>query len=88
MSLDRIFSINKRKRVKGDDTINYKARYCQILPTETRFGFAITWVEMQKHLDRTIHVFYKGQETPFRPIIPVEHQQYASSQKEVLPVGV
>ena len=88
MDLDRIFSIKEKRRVQGDNTINYKARKYQILPTETRFGFAKAKLEVQKHLDGTIHIFYKGQELPFKPIIPVEHQQHAPSQMETLAVGV
>jgi len=88
MDLDQIFSMKEERRVQGDNTINYKAKLYQILPTKTRFGFAKAKVEVQKHLDGTIHIFYKGEELPFKPIIPLEHQQYAPSQKEALPVGV
>ena len=88
MDLDRIFSIKEERRVQGDNTINYKARRYQILPTETRFGFVKAKVEVQKHLDGTIHIFYKGEELPFKPIIPQEYERYAPSQKEVLLVGV
>ena len=88
MDLDRVFSIKEERRVQGDNTISYKGKLYQILPTETRFGFAKAKVEIQKHLDGTIHIFYKGEELPFKPIIPVEHQQYAPSQKEALLVGV
>ena len=65
-----------------------KGRLYQILPTETRFGFAKAKVEVQKHLDGTIHIFYKGQELPFKPIIPQEDERYAPSQMEALAVGV
>jgi len=88
MDLDRIFSIKEERRVQGDNTINYKARKYQILPTETRFGFAKAKVEVQKHLDGTIHIFYKGEELPFKPIIPQEDKRYAPSQMEALAVGV
>lgn len=88
MNLDRILCIKEERRVQGDNTISFKGRLYQILPTETRFGFAKTRVEVQKSLDGTIHIFYKGEELPFKPIIPVEHQQYAPSQKKALLVGV
>jgi len=65
-----------------------KGRLYQILPTETRFGFAKAKVEVQKHLNGTIHIFYKGQELPFKPIIPQEDERYAPSQMEALAVGV
>ena len=88
MDLDQILCIKEERRVQGDNTISYEARRYQILPTETRFGFAKAKVEVQRHLDGTIHIFYKGQELPSKPIIPVEHQQYAPFQKEALLVGV
>ena len=36
----------------------------------------------------TIHIFYRGEELPFQPIVPQEDEQYAPSQMEVLAVGV
>jgi len=80
--------VKEERRVQGSNTISYKGGRYQILPTKTRFGFAKAKVEIQKHLDGTIHIFYKGEELPSKPIIPVEHQQYAPSQKEALAVGV
>ena len=88
MDPDQILCIKEKRRAQGDHTISYKGRHYQILPTKTRFGFAKAKLEVQKHLDGTIHIFYKGEELPFKPIIPVEHQQYAPSQKEALLVGV
>jgi len=89
MDLDQILCIKERRQVQGDNTISYEARRYQILPTETRFGFAKAKVEVQKHLDKTIHIFYKGEELPSKPIVPVEDEQlYVPSQKEALLVGV
>ncbi len=89
IDFDRIFSIKERRRVKGDNTISYKGRLYQILPTKTRLGFAKAKVEVQKHLDGTIHIFYKGEELPLKPIAPQEDEQLcAPSQKETLLVGV
>ena len=88
MDLDRIFSIKEERRVQGDNTISYKGRRYQILPTQTRVGFAKAKVEVQKRLDGTIHIFYKGEELPFKPIAPTKDEQYASSQMEALAVGV
>jgi len=85
MDLDYIFSIKEKRRVQADNTISYEARRYQILPTETRLGFAKAKVEVQKHLDETIHIFYKGQELPCKPIVPQEDEQlYVPSQKEAL----
>ena len=89
MDLDQILCIKERRQVQGDNTISYEAGIYQILPTETRFGFAKAKVEVQKHLNGTTHIFYKGQELPSKPIIPVEDEQlYVLSQKEDLLVGV
>jgi len=88
MDLDQILCIKEKRRVQGDNTINYKARKYQILPTETRFGFAKAKVEVQKHLDGSIHIFYKGKELPYKLIEPQEERRYASSQTEALLVGV
>ena len=88
MDLDRIFSIKEKRRVQGDNTIGYDTRRYQILPTKTRFGFAKARVEVQKHLDGSIHIFYKGEELPYKPIEPQEERRSASSQIETLAVGV
>jgi len=89
MDLNQILCIKEKRQVQGDNTISYEARRYQILPTETRFGFAKAKVEIQKHLDKTIHIFYKGEELPSKPIVPQEDEQlYVPSQKEALLVGV
>ena len=89
MDLSQILCIKDKRQVQGDNTIGYDTRRYQILPTETRFGFAKAKVEVQRHLDGTIHIFYKGEELPSKPIVPVEDEQlYAPSQKEALLVGV
>jgi len=88
MDLDRIFSIKEKRRVQGDNTIGYDTRRYQILPTKTRFGFAKAKVEVQKHLDGSIHIFYKGEELPYKLIEPQEERRSASSQIEALLVGV
>jgi len=88
MDLDQILCIKEERRVQGDHTISYKGRKYQILPTQTRFGFAKARVEVQRRLDGTIHIFYKGEELPFKPIVPVEDERYVPSQMEALAVGV
>jgi transposase len=88
MDLDRVFSIKEERRVQGDNTISYEGRRYQILPTETRFGFAKARVEVQKHLDGTIHIFYKGEELPHKLIVIQEEKRYAPSQMEALAVEV
>jgi len=88
MNLDYIFSIKDKRRVQGDNTIGYDTKRYQILPTKTRFGFAKAKVEVQKHLNGTIHIFYKGEELPYKVIEPQEERRSVSSQKEALAVGV
>ena len=89
MDIDQIFSKKDKRQVQGDNTIGYDTRRYQILPTEIRLGFAKAKVEVQKHLDGSIHIFYKGKELPFKPIVPQEDEQlYVPSQKESLLVGV
>jgi len=88
MDLDQILCIKEERRVQGDNTISYEARRYQILPTKTRFGFAKAKVEVQKHLDGTIHIFHKGEELPYKLIVPQEEKRYVPSQKEALLVGV
>ncbi len=88
MDLDQILCIKEKRRVQGDNTISYEARRYQILPTETRLGFAKAKVEVQRHLDGTIHIFYKGEEFPSKLVIPQEEKRYVPSQMETLAVGV
>ena len=88
MDLDRIFCIKEGRRVQGDNTISYQGKKYQILPTATRFGFAKAKVEVQRRLDGTIHIFYKEEELPHKPIMFQEEKRYAPSHKEALAVGV
>ena len=88
MDLNQILCIKEKRQVQGDHTIGYDTRRYQILPTETRFGFAKAKVEVQKHLNGSIHIFYKGEELPYKLIVPQEEKRYPPSQKEALLVGV
>ena len=88
IDLNQILCIKDKRQVQGDNTIGYDTRKYQILPTETRFGFAKAKVEVQKHLDGSIHIFYKGEELPYKLIVPQEEKRYVPSQKEALLVGV
>ena len=87
IDLNQILCIKDKRQVQGDNTIGYDTRRYQILPTETRFGFAKAKVEVQKHLDGSIHIFYKGEELPYKLIVLQEEKRYAPSQKTLL-VGV
>jgi hypothetical protein len=88
MDLNQILCIKEERQVQGDNTIGYDTRRYQILPTKTRFGFAKAKVEVQKHLDGIIHIFYKGEELPYKLIEPQEERRSASPQIEALLVGV
>ena len=88
MDLSQILCIKDRRQVQGDNTIGYDTRIYQILPTETRSGFAKAKVEVQRHLDESIHIFYKEEELPYKLIVPQEEKRYVPSQKEALLVGV
>ena len=87
IDLNQILCIKDKRQVQGDNTIGYDTRKYQILPTETRFGFAKAKVEVQKHLDGSIHIFYKGEELPYKLIVLQEEKRYAPSRKGLL-VGV
>jgi len=88
MDLKQILCIKEERHVQGDNTISFEARRYQILPTETRLGFARAKVEVQRHLNGTIHIFYKGEELPCKPIIFPKDDRYVPSQTEASLVGV
>ena len=83
MDLDRIFCLKEKRQVHGDHTISYKGREYMILPTKTRFGFAKAKVEVQKHLDGSIHIFYQGEELNYR-LIPIRERSYVPSKDNYL----
>ena len=88
VDLDQIFCIKEERRVQRDNTISYKRKLYQILPTKTRFSFTKAKVEVQKRLDGSIHIFYKEEELPCKSIMSQEDKRYASSQMDALAVGV
>jgi len=83
--------------LEGDHTISYMGRKYKILSTQTRFGFAKAKVEVHKHLDGSIHIFYKGEDLKHE-LVPEQEKRYVSfgrsetfhfSKKDMaLPVGV
>lgn len=88
IDLHHIFCIKETRQVQGDNTISYKGNKYQILPTETRCGFAKAKVEVQKRLDGTLHIFYKGEELPCKLIVSREDERYVTSQRDAAVVGV
>ena len=70
-SLDGIFCLKYPRTVRADNTISYKSRLFQILPSPTRIGYTRAKVEVQEWLDGSIHVRYKSQELSIKEI-PVD----------------
>ena len=69
--LDGIFCLKYPRTVRADNTISYKSRVFQILPSPTRIGYTRAKVEVQEWLDGSIHVRYKSQELSIKEI-PVD----------------
>jgi len=88
VDLDQIFCLKEERPVQRDNTISYKGKLYQILPTKTRFSFTKAKVEVQKRLDGSIHIFYKKEELPYKSILSQEEERYIFSQMEALAVGV
>jgi len=66
--LDGIFCLKYPRIVRADNTISYKSRVFQILPSPTRIGYTRAKVEVQEWLDGSIHVRYKNQELSIKEI--------------------
>ena len=54
--------------MRADNTISYKSKVFQILPSPTRIGYTRAKVEVQEWLDGSIHVRYKNQELSIKEI--------------------
>ncbi len=83
MDLNRILCLKQMRQVHGDHTISYKGSKYLILPTETRFSFAKAKVEVQEHLDESIHIFYQEEELNYK-LIPIQERSYVPSKDNVL----
>jgi transposase len=66
--LDSIFCLKYARVVRADNTISYKGRVFQILPSPTRIGYTRAKVEVQEWLNGSIHVQYKDQELSIKEI--------------------
>jgi len=66
--LDSIFCLKYPRVVRADNTISYKGRVFQILPSPTRIGYTRAKIEVQEWLDGSIHVQYKDQELSIKEI--------------------
>jgi len=75
VDLDQIFCLKEERRVQRDNTISYKGKLYQILPTKTSFSFTKAKVEVQKRLDGSIHIFYKKEELPCKSITPQDEER-------------
>jgi len=67
-NLDNIFCLKFSRVARADNTISYKGRVFQILPSPTRIGYIRAKAEVQEWLNGSIHVQYKNQELPIREI--------------------
>ncbi len=54
--------IKEEKTVASDNTISYKAKTYQILPSNYRISFVRAKVMVHEHLDGSIHIFFKEHE--------------------------
>jgi hypothetical protein len=75
-------------QIHGDHTISYKGKKYEILPTKTRFSFAKAYVEVDKYLDGSIHIFYQGKELKYRAIPMLEKRYVPSKVSALVGVGV
>ena len=81
LDLSNIFCIKEERTVASDNTISYKAKTYQILPSNNRISFVRVKVMVHKHLDGSIHIFSKEQE--------LKHKQvHKNKQKASLLVAV
>ncbi len=81
LDLSNIFCIKEERTVASDNTISYKAKTYQILPGNNRISFVRAKVMVHKHLDGSIHIFFKEQE--------LKHKQvHKNKQKTSLLVAV
>ncbi|OQB75327.1 MAG: hypothetical protein BWX89_00053 [candidate division TA06 bacterium ADurb.Bin131] len=89
IKLENILCMKDKRKVKGDSTISYKGKWYKILPTKTRYGFIKAEVEVQEHINGSLHIFYKGEELPTVLIEKRERddenfRQEQLSEKEIL----
>ena len=81
LDLSNIFCIKEERTVASDNTVSYKAKTYQILPSSNRISFVRAKVMVYKHLDGSIHIFFKEQE--------LKHKQvHKNKQKTSLLVAV
>ena len=75
LDLSNIFCIKEERTVTSDNTISYKAKTYQILPSNNRISFVRAKVMVHKHLDGSIHIFFKEQE--------LKHKQVHKNKQKV-----
>ena len=67
LALARIFSIQEDRIVKADNTISFKGKMYLISVSAQRASFAKTTVTVHQFVDRTLHIFYQGNELSYTP---------------------
>ena len=76
LDLSNIFCIKEERTVASDNTISYKAKTYQILPSSYRISFVKAKVMVHEHLDSSIHIFFKEQE--------LRHKQVQKNKQKAL----
>ncbi len=76
LDLSNIFCIKEERTVTSDNTISYKAKTFQILPSNYRISFVRAKVMVHEHLDGSIHIFFKEQE--------LRHKQVHKNKQKAL----
>lgn len=66
LDLNNIFCTKEERTVASDNTISYKAKTYQILPGKDRISFVRAKVMVHRHLDDSIHIFFKERELKHR----------------------
>lgn len=64
VDLDGVFSFKQHRTVGRDNTVNYRGRTLQLLPTSSRSTFAGAFVEVQERLDGSLVVQSRGEAVP------------------------
>lgn len=85
--LDAILSFKTDRQVQNDFTVRYKSRFFQIEPTQTVRVYRKAQLSVQKRLDGSIHLVFRGQCLKFHEITHRPHRPaYAGRCTTLAPV--
>lgn len=93
LNLAGVLCFKYRRKVARDNTVKFRWRTLQMLPSRSRPTYAGTQVEVQVHLDGSLVVCHEGraipsQEAPPRPTLLRDRARAASSTEDHLAAGV